>query len=116
MYDECYIKESSFIIESHSSMQKVPLADILYITIKNDYTFFVLSTRKELMTTVSLFHLESILPDFFYRINKSAIINMHYCQSGQFSYKRSSIEMSDGTEWVVSRRRYLNFKEKCKDY
>ena len=116
MDNEFIVKDSYLIIESSHTIRKIKLLEVLYFLIKNDYTYITLQCGKELIISTSLSGLIQILPNWFYRINKSAIINMHHCEKCEFSYRNSYIKMIDSAQFSISRRKYTLFKTIYKEF
>lgn len=80
MNKNCYIQNSLLIIEYRGLVQKFELSNILYIVTRENHTCIKRNSLKESVTTTSLTFLEKLLPDYYFRINKSVIINMYSCE------------------------------------
>lgn len=115
MNRECFVNGSYLLVNAHGSLHKVEMKDILYFLLQGEYTCIQLTSRKDLLTIDSLVKLEDILPDFFFRINKSVIINMFCFDSYQLSCRYSFVKMNNGVQFSISRRKYLLFKKKSED-
>lgn len=110
MNRECLVNGCYLIVNAHSSMHKVNLDDILYFVVQGEYVNIQLVSQRDLLTIDSLIKLEEVLPCYFFRINKSVIINMYNCKSYQLTYQFSFVKMSNGVQFSVSRRRYASLK------
>lgn len=110
MNRECLVNGCYLIVNAHSSMNKVNLNDILYFIVQGEYVHIQLASQRDLLTIDSLIKLEEVLPCYFFRINKSVIMNMYHCESYQLTYQYSFVKMSDGVQFSVSRRKYAALK------
>ncbi|RYY61733.1 MAG: response regulator transcription factor [Chitinophagaceae bacterium] len=87
----------------------VEFDDILYIEAQSNYTIFHLNKQPKLTVSKTLKEVEETLPgDLFFRIHHSHIVNLAFIRK----YIRGNgghIELSDGTQLDVSRRRKEEF-------
>jgi len=89
----------------------VNVTDIMYLEAYSNYTILHLSGLDKIIATRSLIEFENLLegPSFF-RIHKSAIINLHYLKAYS-KYEGNFAELTDGTKLTISRRRVNEFRE-----
>lgn len=60
-----------------------------------------------------LYQIEEILPEYFIRINKSSIVNIHYVKRFNTSWRANLfVELNDGIQDYVSRRQVKKVKER----
>ncbi|MFW5804070.1 MAG: LytR/AlgR family response regulator transcription factor [bacterium] len=96
------MKKPYYLVETESKMQKIFLSDILYIGIVNDRTTFQLTEGKK-YTEKTLKEIESLFPNYFFRISRYYIINIFYIS--EFIKKDKIIILSNGDKLIVSQRR-----------
>lgn len=87
----------------------VEFDDILYVEAQSNYTIFHLNRQPKLTVSKTLKEVEEMLPaDLFFRIHHSHIVNLAFIRK----YIRGNggqIELADGTQLDVSRRRKEEF-------
>lgn len=82
---------------------------LCYITADGYYAHFISEDEKK-MIRISLKKLEELLPENFYRINKSVIINKNFIKELVTHKTTSRIKMQDGHEFLVSGKSIDQFK------
>lgn len=109
---ECFVKDSFLILKTSTAFRRIRLSEILYFFVRENYTFLLLFSQKEELIPDSLSNLMTILPTaYFFQINKSVIVNMQHCEKCEFTSRLSTLWMSNGTQFVVSRRRARLFQK-----
>lgn len=109
---ECFVRGSFLILKTPATFQRIRLSDILYFFVRENYTFLLLFSLKEQIVPYTLSAFMTILPtEYFSQINKSVIVNMQHCEKCQFSSRLSIVWMSNGTQFVISRRRARIFQQ-----
>lgn len=87
----------------------IAVKDIVYLEADRNYTVFHLASRERVMVSRNMGEYEDLLdPDFFFRVHKSFIINLHHLkeystEDGYFAVMQDSISV------IVSRRRVDEF-------
>lgn len=113
---EQQVQSSSFRPEKITIAEKygfrvVKVDEIIYLEGYNNYTILHLSGLDKIVATRSLIEFEHLLRGpMFFRIHKSAIINLNYLKAYS-KYEGNFAELSDGTRLSISRRRLNEFKE-----
>ena len=69
---------NTICIRSYGDYQFVSLNDIVYLKADNNTTDFFLANGRKLTAYKTLKHYEANLPDYFYRIHNSYIVNSSY--------------------------------------
>lgn len=109
---ECFVRDSFLILKMPGTFQRIRLSEILYFFVRENYTFLLLFSQKEQVVSGTLSNLMTILPSaYFFQINKSVIVNMQHCEKCQFTSRLSTVWMSNGAQFVISRRRAPIFKQ-----
>jgi two-component system, LytTR family, response regulator len=89
----------------------VNVAEIMYLEAYINYTILHLSGLDKIIATRSLIEFENLLAGpLFFRIHKSAIINLNYLKAYS-KYEGNFAELNDGTKLTISRRRVNEFRE-----
>jgi two-component system, LytTR family, response regulator len=89
----------------------VNVADIMYLEAYSNYTILHLSGLDKIIATRSIIEFENLLEgSSFFRIHKSAIINLNYLKAYS-KYEGNFAELTDGTKLTISRRRVNEFRE-----
>ena len=89
--------------------------DLVYLEADSNYTVFHLVGGKRIMATRNMGEFERILDDRFFRIHKSIIININFLL-GYSSYQGNTVEMKDGTNLIISRRKVLELRDKINNF
>lgn len=102
------------IIKSTNKMDFIEVKDIIYCSAESTYTEFVLSNNKKITTSKPLRYFDTLLTnDFpFFRASRTHLINMNYIESYQKG--KEIIELGDGIEIEISRRRRKDFLDLLK--
>ena len=96
--------------------QIVEVKNIRYLEADSNYTIIHLSGLEKIVSSKSLGEFEKVLDtDLFFRIHKSTIINLNYLKAFS-SYQGYFAVLDDNTKLPVSRRRFLEFREKVGEY
>lgn len=97
------------IINHIEGFDVTPVKDIIRLEGDRNYTYFILSNGKKVLTSKTLGEYEDLLLDHgFYRIHQSTIVNLRHITK----YKKGTggkVEMSDGELFNVSRYRKRGF-------
>jgi two-component system, LytTR family, response regulator len=103
-------------VSEQFGFQIVDTANIIFLEADSNYTTLHLSGSKKIVATRTLGDFEKILdqPDFF-RIHKSALINLNYLKSYS-SYQGNFVTLNEGTTLNISRRRLNEFREAIKRF
>lgn len=96
------IAESLFICNEQEK-RRIPFSSILYITIEDYLSTFVLSDQKNFVCSKSLCEIKDCLPCYFFQINRSCIVNLNEITS----IKRHNrlVILTDESKHTVSVRR-----------
>ncbi|MCW8898087.1 MAG: LytTR family transcriptional regulator DNA-binding domain-containing protein [Flavobacteriales bacterium] len=103
------IRQSSTIpIKGISKINFVPINQIQYFKANQSYTNVITERHNIILATKSIREFEALLDDyFFFKINKSVLINTHKIHS--FSKKSNQIIMNNNDSFEISRRRKCEF-------
>lgn len=97
------------IINHIEGFDVTPIKDIIRLEGDRNYTYFILSNGKRVLTSKTLGEYEDLLLDHgFYRIHQSTIVNLRHITK----YKKGTggkVEMTDGELFNVSRYRKQGF-------
>ncbi len=85
--------------------------EIIYLEADSNYTTLYLADGKEIIATRTLGEFEKILDDRFFRTHKSVIININFLL-GYSSYQGSTVEMKNGANLIISRRKVLELRDR----
>ena len=103
------IRQSSTIpIKGISKINFVPINQIQYFKANQSYTNVITERHDIILATKSIREFEALLDDyFFFKINKSVLINTHKIYS--FDKKSNQIIMNNNDSFEISRRRKCDF-------
>ncbi|HEY9081800.1 MAG TPA: LytTR family DNA-binding domain-containing protein [Vicingaceae bacterium] len=103
------IRQSSTIpIKGISKINFVPINQIQYFKANQSYTNVITERHDIILATKSIREFEALLDDFFFfKINKSVLINTHKIHS--FDKKSNQIIMNNNDSFEISRRRKCDF-------
>ena len=94
----------------------VEVKNIRYLEADSNYTIIHLSGLEKIVSSKSLGEFEKVLEsDQFFRIHKSTIINLNFLKAFS-SYQGYFAVLDDNTKLPVSRRRFLEFREKVGEH
>lgn len=100
------------VISNQQGFQVSKLEDILRLEGDGNYTNFILTNNKKIMTSKNLGEYEELLNDFgFYRIHQSTIVNLRHVKS-YIKGDGGEVIMADGKQLQVSRHRKASFLKK----
>jgi len=85
--------------------------ELIYLEADSNYTSLHLADGKRIIATRTLGEFEKMLDERFFRIHKSIIINLNYLL-GYSSYQGNTVEMKDGTNLTISRRKVLELRDR----
>jgi len=89
----------------------INVSDLMYLQADASYTILHISGLDKIVATRSLGEFEKLLDNpMFFRIHKSAIINLNYLK-GYSSFEGNFAELTDGTRISISRRKLSEFRE-----
>jgi two-component system LytT family response regulator len=104
-------KPDKITIAEKYGFRVVNVAEIMYLEAYINYTILHLSGLDKIIATRSLIEFENLLAGpLFFRIHKSAIINLNYLKAYS-KYEGNFAELNDGTKLTISRRRLNEFRE-----
>ena len=94
----------------------IDISNLMYLIADSNYTHLYISGGQKLTATRNLGEFEKMInsPRFF-RIHKSTLVNVDHVL-GYSSYEGSYAEMKDGTHWIISRRKTLDFRAWIKKF
>ncbi len=109
------VTEKKIALHQKDAVRFVKVSDILYIEGESNYTSITISTLEKYTSSRTLKEFEEYLQsfDFFVRIHKEVIINVHHIEK----YSKGDpfiIEMKDKKEFEASRRRKQEVLSKLK--
>ncbi len=109
-------KIEKITVAEQFGFRMVKVSDIMYLQADSNYTILHLSGLNKIVATRSLCDFEKILdPPAFFRIHKSAIINMNFLRAYS-SYEGNFVELNDGTQLSISRRKLNEFRDAVKQF
>ncbi len=104
--------ENSLTIKNGDQVILIPYQQILYAESSGREQILHISkhyqNREEVVYQGSMDELETQLPKGFYRIHRGYIVNMSYITG----YGKTGIELSDGSQLLISRYKYKEFVER----
>lgn len=107
-------KSNHFILKEGGNYGVYEYSNISYFTTDRPYTKIVLSNNKHILTSETLAQLSKKLPDFFYQVHKSFIVNIQHIKTYNFSY--SKIVLKNGLEIPIAFRRRFEFRTMLQKY
>ena len=111
-----YLKKSGktekIIIPISNGFQVLSIDDIIYCEADRNYTKFVLTNQKTLLSSKNLRRFEQLLdPNQFFRIHQSYLINLHFV-SQYFREKEAKVKMENNVILPVARSKKIEFSER----
>lgn len=98
-------QQDKLVLSAGNSFRLIELHHIHHLQSDGSYTEIYLSNRKMLVDTRPLSAYEQLLKkNDFYRVNKSAIINLNKVES--YNHARKIVQLQNGQQLEVARRRY----------
>ena len=94
--------------------RNVLLSTIIRLEGERNYTRFILSDGRQIVTSRTLLSYERILPPSFVRTHKNCMINLLYFQSANEANTR--LRLSDGCDVLLSRRRITQLFERLRTF
>jgi DNA-binding LytR/AlgR family response regulator len=79
----------------------VLIADIVRLEGDGNYTHFILTDGRKILTFKSIGFYESLLPGTFLRVNKPFLLNRFYIKA----FSKLEVEMNDGFVAPIARRK-----------
>ncbi len=107
-------KTDHFILKEGGNYGVYEYSNISYFTTDRPYTKLILSDGKHILTSETLSQLTQKLPDIFYQIHKSFIINIYHIKTYNFSY--SKVTLKNDLEIPIAFRRRLEFRTIIQKY
>jgi two-component system LytT family response regulator len=103
-------------VSEQFGFRMINLSDLMYLKADSNYTVLRLSTPESIVATRTLGDFEKILdPPTFFRIHKSAIINLNFLKAFS-SYQGYFAVMKDGTNLNISRGKLSEFHQAVENY
>jgi two-component system LytT family response regulator len=93
----------------------VNIDDILYLEADNGYTIFYTTTNKHLVSRPLRDYVNILEEAGFFKVNRSNLINMKFLKK-YFKNKTPSIELTDGTQLLLSSSRKKYFLRYVKEH
>ncbi|MDI1354952.1 MAG: LytTR family DNA-binding domain-containing protein [bacterium] len=105
-------ENKNLVLINHSKgFTLVDFKDIVWLEASDNYTNLFLNGQKKIIASKTLKEFESILPPTeFFRIHRSALINIHYVKEYS-NHEGGEVILSDGTHVQVSKARTQEFAE-----
>lgn len=103
--------DDKFKVKEGKIIHHFDLSDIIYIKSESYYCNFFMQSSKRKIVRISLIELETTLPEYFIRINRSIILNTKKINSVKNLKKIFDIEMIT-KEQFTAYKNYKNLKEK----
>lgn len=101
----------NFTIPLTNGIKVVDYREIVYLTSDNSYCDMVLANGKKFIVTKGIGDFESLLAEKgFFRVHNKHLINTHHVDTIKLE-GLGSVQMNDGSDIPVSRRRMKDFKE-----
>jgi two-component system, LytTR family, response regulator len=101
--------ETRLLVNTHDGLFYLNPEEILYLKGDRNYTWVYLQDGKKIMSAKTLKDYETQLPDYFFRIHKSHLVNLHHF-SKILPFDR--LELLNGSVLEVSRRRRTELLQK----
>ena len=97
---------------------RVFLEDIIYLESQANYTIFYLKNGKSIINSRTMGIFENVFEhESFFRVHRSFIINLHYVnQVNIIKHTTGTIEMTNGKQIILSRRKIKPFLEEFTNY
>jgi two-component system LytT family response regulator len=103
-------------VSEQFGFRMINLSELMYLKADSNYTVLRLSTPESIVATRTLGDFEKILDSpAFFRIHKSAIINLHFLKAFS-SYQGYFAVMKDGTNLNISRGKLSEFHHAVENY
>jgi len=101
----------NFTIPLTNGIKVVDYREIVYLTSDNSYCDVVLANGKKFIVTKGIGDFESLLSEKgFFRVHNKHLINTHHVDTIKLE-GLGSVQMNDGSDIPISRRRMKDFKE-----
>ena len=108
------VENNKIAITGASRVEFVNVCDIIYCQAEDSYTNIVLENERKITASKPLRHFNSMFenePQFF-RIDKSCLVNINYIKC--YKKDKDAVELENGEELNIARRRKKDFLEKFK--
>lgn len=103
------VNDHKLIIVDHNREHTVvTFKDVLYLQASNQYTRWYLNKASNLLVRKSLSEYENILPDCFFRVHRSFIVNLNFVSTWEEG-RGGSIFLSNNTKLPISYRKKTAF-------
>jgi DNA-binding LytR/AlgR family response regulator len=93
----------------HENLLEVAHENIIRLEANINYTSFVMDSGKRKIMSYTLAMYGMILPESFVRVNKSCIVNKNFVET--LDSEEKTVKMKDGTEFQISRRRWMEVSQ-----
>ncbi|MGV8090715.1 MAG: LytR/AlgR family response regulator transcription factor [Mangrovibacterium sp.] len=104
----------SILVCNENEYRRISIHDILYVRIYDYLSTFHLANKQTISCSKSLNDIMISMPDHFFRINRSYLVNLNEVRS-VIPQKRVII-LSDSTELMVSYRKIASLKSTLTRY
>lgn len=101
------------VIVTQQGARYIDLPQLSHLEADGMYTLLHL-TGERILTSKPIKHYEAILPDTFFRIHRSHIVNLAHVQ-GYHRHEGATVVLKDGTELQLARNRRESFLRTCKE-
>jgi DNA-binding LytR/AlgR family response regulator len=91
------------ILRNENECRFIDLNKLLFICVENYLCNFHLENRQKFTCTKSLTEVESVLPDYFFRINRNCVVNIYAVDT--IHLRDRTLHLSNSAKFIVSHRR-----------
>ena len=103
---------TELIVYTKNCMIRIAYSEIVLLRMDSGYTVIELHSGQTHQIDLPLKVLEDILPDYFFRVNRSEIVNMNSCVTCRMVNGKGTVKLHTGKHLLISRRRICFFKER----
>lgn len=107
-------KVKGLFLRQENKAFNVPYQEIVSLVADGSYSKIYKKEGDSIFTSKNLGEYEKILPEEFFRIHKSTIVNLKEVES--LDLKNNSVQMKNGSQYDFSRRKKSSLKEALKNY
>jgi len=100
------------ILRNENECRFIDLNKLLFICVDNYLCNFHLENRQKFTCTKSLTEVESVLPDYFFRINRNCVVNIYAVDT--IHLRDRTLLLSNSAKFIVSHRKIKQFHNKLK--
>ncbi len=98
------VKMKNKLTKQQTSLLTDASHEIIRLEASSNYTTFVMASGKSKIASYTLKKYDDLLSYPFLRVNKGCIVNLNFIK--QFDTAKKIIELLDGTNIIIARRRY----------